>query len=47
MIMKVYRQNEFENYKYVVVISHYNGELLLSRHRKRITWETAGRSYRE
>lgn len=29
-------------YKYVVVLSEYNGALLLSRHRDRRTWETQG-----
>ena len=29
-------------YKYVVVCSHYEGQWLLSRHKKRDTWETQG-----
>lgn len=29
-------------YKYVVVLSHYRGKILLSRHRRRTTWETQG-----
>lgn len=32
----------FENYKYVVVCSRYRGKWLLSRHKKRDTWETQG-----
>ena len=31
-----------ENYKYVVVLSEYEGKLLLSRHKERKTWETQG-----
>ena len=30
------------NYRYVVVLSRYQGKLLLSRHRDRSTWETQG-----
>ena len=30
------------DYKYVVVLSVYNGKLLFSRHRDRKTWETQG-----
>ncbi len=29
-------------YKYVVILSRYRGNILLSRHRKRSTWETQG-----
>ena len=32
----------FDSYKYVVVLSEYEGKLLLSRHRRRTTWETQG-----
>ena len=31
-----------EHYKYVVVCSNYQGKWLLSRHKKRTTWETQG-----
>lgn len=31
-----------ENYKYVVVCSNYQGKWMLSRHKKRTTWETQG-----
>lgn len=33
---------ELQNYKYVVVCSRYQNKWLLSRHRKRDTWETQG-----
>ncbi|MDE7423966.1 MAG: NUDIX domain-containing protein [Lachnospiraceae bacterium] len=42
MITKIYELNGLKNYKYVVVISQYNGKLLLSRHKDRSTWETQG-----
>ena len=29
-------------YTYVVIFSRYRGKLLLSRHQKRVTWETQG-----
>ena len=32
----------YTSYKYVVVLSEYQGRLLLSRHRSRSTWETQG-----
>lgn len=32
----------YERYKYVVVLSEYQGRLLLSRHKARDTWETQG-----
>jgi 8-oxo-dGTP diphosphatase len=34
--------NSLKDYRYVVILSHYQGKLLLSRHRQRITWETQG-----
>lgn len=42
MICKVYELNELTAYKYVVVLSEYEGKILLSRHKNRITWETQG-----
>lgn len=30
------------DYVFVVVVSEYNGKLMLSRHKKRATWETQG-----
>jgi 8-oxo-dGTP diphosphatase len=37
-----YPLNSFENYKYVVVLSRYQGQWLFSKHRQRSTWETQG-----
>lgn len=34
--------NELKNYKYVIVISVYQENILLSKHRGRDTWETQG-----
>ena len=31
-----------KTYKYVVILSRYEGKILLSRHRQRSTWETQG-----
>lgn len=42
MYCKVYPAGALKTYKYVVVLSEYHGELLLSRHRERRTWETQG-----
>ena len=42
MICKTFSINELQQYKYVVVLSQYNGKILLSRHRDRTTWETQG-----
>ncbi len=42
MICKVYELNELTAYKYVVVLSEYEGKILLSRHKNRTTWETQG-----
>ena len=42
MISKVYKVGKLRRYKYVVVLSRYNGKLLLSRHKRHITWETQG-----
>ena len=33
---------ELAPYRYVVILSRYEGKLLLSRHRERTTWETQG-----
>jgi 8-oxo-dGTP diphosphatase len=38
----VYPLNGLKKYKYVVILSRYQGKLLLSRHRERNTWETQG-----
>ena len=42
MICRTYPINELKNYKYVVIISWYDGRILLSRHKDRTTWETQG-----
>lgn len=42
MICKIYRLNELQQYKYVVVLSIYKGKIMLSRHKERTTWETQG-----
>ena len=43
MICKTYPLHALEgSYKYVVILSHMNGHILLSRHKKRATWETQG-----
>ena len=42
MISKVYEVGALKVYKYVVVLSTYCGKIMLSRHKKRTTWETQG-----
>lgn len=42
MICKTYKTNSLQQYKYVVILSRYNGKILLSRHKERTTWETQG-----
>ena len=42
MISKTFDLGSRPPYKYVVVLSFYQGKILLSRHRDRITWETQG-----
>ena len=42
MICKTYPLGEKAPYKYVVVMSRYQGKILLSRHKDRDTWETQG-----
>lgn len=39
---KIYPLSTLGSYKYVVVCSRYAGQWLLSRHKKRETWETQG-----
>ena len=39
---RIHAVGELQTYKYVVVCSHYEGKWLLSRHKKRDTWETQG-----
>ena len=42
MICNVCPLGTLAPYKYVVVLSKYQGKILLSRHRDRTTWETQG-----
>lgn len=42
MRCQVYELGFLEKYKYVVVLSEYNGKIVLSRHKERKTWETQG-----
>ena len=42
MYCDIYPADTRKIYKYVVVLSEYNGTLLLSRHKDRTTWETQG-----
>lgn len=42
MTCKTYEVGTLAGYKYVVVLSRFQGKLLFSRHRKRTTWETQG-----
>ena len=39
---KLYPFDTLKSYKYVVICSYYQGKWLLSRHKKRDTWETQG-----
>ena len=42
MVSKTYNLGSLNTYKYVVILSEYNGSILLSRHKDRKTWETQG-----
>lgn len=42
MVCRTYETGSLGTYKYVVVLSRYQGKILLSRHRERMTWETQG-----
>lgn len=42
MRCQVYGLNYLKDYKYVVVLSEYDGKIVLSRHKERTTWETQG-----
>lgn len=39
---QIHPTGELQTYKYVVVCSNYQGKWLMSRHKKRTTWETQG-----
>lgn len=42
MTCEVYPLNSLKTYKYVVVLTFYHDQIVLSRHRSRDTWETQG-----
>lgn len=42
MQTKTYATGTLKQYKYVVILSDYQGKILLSRHKRRSTWETQG-----
>ncbi|MGI5894088.1 MAG: NUDIX hydrolase [Candidatus Merdivicinus sp.] len=42
MTCKTYPLESLKSYRYVVVLSEYEGKILLSRHKERSTWETQG-----
>lgn len=42
MFCEICKLNTLGNYKYVVMLSQYHGEILLSRHKARDTWEFQG-----
>lgn len=42
MISKTFPVGELQKYKYVVVLSQFEGKILLSRHKARTTWEPQG-----
>lgn len=42
MTCKTYEAGSLKEYKYVVILSEYQGKILLSQHKKRNTWETQG-----
>lgn len=42
MLCKVFGLDYLDDYKYVVVLSEYDGKIVLSRHKERDTWETQG-----
>ena len=42
MTCRTYEAGSLMDYKYVVVLSEYQGKILLSQHKSRTTWETQG-----
>ena len=42
MTCRTYEAGTLKEYKYVVILSEYQGKILLSQHRDRSTWETQG-----
>ena len=42
MACRIHALGELSDYRFTVIFARYNGKLLLSRHKKRSTWETQG-----
>ena len=42
MTCQTYETGTLKEYKYVVILSEYQGKILLSQHKNRTTWETQG-----
>lgn len=42
MECRIYPLGTLNDYRYVVILSSYQGKIMLSRHKKRITWEAQG-----
>ena len=42
MTCKTNEEGTLKEYKYVVILSEYQGKILLSQHKNRTTWETQG-----
>lgn len=42
MTCRTYEAGTLKEYKYVVILSEYQGKILLSQHKNRATWETQG-----
>ena len=42
MTCKTYETGTLKEYKYVAILSEYQGKILLSQHKNRTTWETQG-----
>lgn len=42
MECRIYALNSLKTYKFVVILSRYAGQILLSKHRLRSTWESQG-----
>lgn len=42
MVCKIYPFGSLKQYKYALILSEYQGKILLSRHQERSTWETQG-----
>ncbi|SFR64542.1 GNAT family N-acetyltransferase [Anaeromicropila populeti] len=42
MICRTFESDTLQQYQFVVILSKYNGKILLSRHKERTTWETQG-----